>query len=267
MIEDWFSHLILIIETTYEIMEPLWLFLIIGSLLAILLERLNLIRFCPSNPAVGSLLGIISPIPTINMIKLVKPSKSASAILFSSLLANPTLLIIIYINLGLGSVVFYTLLIFIIGTLFGMFIPYNKETNSEKEESGPKGKILYRFWGHFSFIGFYTLVGAFIAALMRTFISYTMYNNDILGRFPTVVKTLFVLSGGPLYSCGGTWLPVLKELNELGLSLGAVLGFILFGQATRIGHLMALRSVFSKKHIWLFIIITGGLGLFLGYIF
>lgn len=267
MIEDGFSHFIIIVQTTFEIMEPLWMFLIIGTLLAILLEKVNLMRFCPSSPVAGAFLGIISPIPTINLIKVVKPSKSTTALLLSSLLANPTLLIIIFINLGLKPMVIYASMIFVMGVLFGIFIPYKKEAFDGIDKKGKPKKVLQSLWGHFSFIGFYTLVGAFIAALMRTFISYTMYNNDILSHFPDLMKTLFVLAGGPLYSCGGTWLPILKELNELGLSLGAVLGFILLGQATRIGHLMALKRVFSSAHIWAFVITAGGTGLILGAVF
>ncbi|KJS88561.1 MAG: hypothetical protein JM58_00740 [Peptococcaceae bacterium BICA1-8] len=266
MVEDFLSYLILVCDNTYEIMKPLWVFLFIGSLLSVIVERLKIFNTCPANPFLGSLLGIISPIPTINLTKIIKPGKNAGAFFFSSLLATPILLIIIYLNLGLEAMISYVILIYIIGVCCGFLIPCKEDVLFESINVKKYRNIFDQCWGHFSYIGFYTLVGGLIVAIMRTFIAYTFYNVNIISYLPSMIKTGFVLLSAPLYSCGGTWMPVLGELKDLGLGLGAVLGFIVFGQATRFGHLMALESIFSKKHIGYFVSVLGVISIGIGYL-
>jgi uncharacterized membrane protein YraQ (UPF0718 family) len=129
------------------------------------------------------------------------------------------------------------------------------------EQQNRQVNLWRRFWGQLCFIGFYTLTGALIAAVIRTCFSWTLYNVSQLSMLRAWGKIMLILFGGGVYHCGGMWTPVIGELKGMGLSLGTGLGFILFGQATRWGHLMAFRSRFTTGSILLLIglALTGSL--------
>ena len=266
MIEDWFSQLVNVFEFTWQIMLPLWAFLGLGSVLVTSLERWQW-RMVPNSPVSGALLGIISPIPTINSISMVKEvNRSTVSFLIASLLANPMLLVLIASNLGLFQLYYYLGLVFLVAAVSSMFIKAEIKEIAEVEERVSKQNWLQRFWGHLAFIGFYTLIGAFLAAILRTGLSWTLFNLDILNYIPRFLRGFLVLAAAPFYHCGGTWLPILRELSDLGISAGTVLGFILFGQVTRVGQLLALQAIFPRTAIAGLVVAVAFISLGLAYL-
>lgn len=269
MIEDIVSLIILILDTTYDIMLPLWLFLIIGAIASTIIEKIDFLKNFSTNVFWGSLLGIISPLSTIYLVKSLKPGKASTAMIYSSLLANPILLIMIYANLGIKSTVVYFLIVFFVGIAMGNLIKHRPDIDDAPKYEKKVTPLLSRFWIHLSFAGFYTIIGAVVAATMRTLIAFTYYNNSFLNTLPYIgaIKPLFILSAAPVYSCGGAWIPILKEIGALGLNMEALLAFILFGQATRIGHLLSLREVYQKRDIIGYVAFVGVISVIMGLTF
>jgi len=65
-------------------------------------------------------------------------------------------------------------------------------------------------------------------------------HNQILSVFASTA------AGIPLYSCGGTVIPVMKELADMGVNKGAILAFLISGPATKISTLVLLTTMFKK---------------------
>jgi len=73
--------------------------------------------------------------------------------------------------------------------------------------------------------------------------------------------------GVPLYVCGGGALPLAKSLTELGISRGAMLAFLVSGQATRSTALANVGCLLRKKALIIYVVTIVAAAVMLGYAF
>jgi uncharacterized membrane protein YraQ (UPF0718 family) len=254
MIEGILSWCVYYIQTVFQILLPLLPWLAGASLLTVGLERVHWERLQPAHPLKGALLGILSPLPTIAAISLLRSGgRGQSSFLAASLLLNPVLWFLIAANLGWKAALVYTLAVLLIAYLFGLYAQPAR-ISAETSPATKKRSWLQSVWRQICYIGFFSLIGVLIAALLRNLLSWTFYNVEIISIIPIYMRPLLLMVALPGYQCGGAWLPILDELNGLGLNQGFALGFVLMGQAVRPGHLMALSEAFSKKTLQGFLI-------------
>jgi len=60
--------------------------------------------------------------------------------------------------------------------------------------------------------------------------------------------------GVPLYTCGGSAVPVLAGLTQMGTSPGVALAFLLSGPATRVTALAAMSSLLNRRALIVYIV-------------
>lgn len=106
----------------------------------------------------------------------------------------------------------------------------------------------------FEFIGFYFVMGTLIAVLVAEFIPKDLILSAVgEGKwwavpFATVVSI-------PTYVCGGGTIPFIAQARDMGMSMGAVLAFLIAGPATRITALSALSVLFKKRVVLIYVVL------------
>jgi uncharacterized membrane protein YraQ (UPF0718 family) len=60
--------------------------------------------------------------------------------------------------------------------------------------------------------------------------------------------------GVPLYTCGGSAVPILAGLTQMGLNPGMSLAFLLSGPATRVNVLAAMGSLLNRRALVAYIV-------------
>ncbi|HIE38284.1 MAG TPA: permease, partial [Anaerolineae bacterium] len=86
------------------------------------------------------------------------------------------------------------------------------------------------------------------------------------GRWESVL--LAGALGVPLYTCGGSAVPVLTTLLQTGMSPAVALAFLLSGPATRVTALAAVGSLLNRRALVIYVayVVAGAviIGLLLG---
>ena len=71
------------------------------------------------------------------------------------------------------------------------------------------------------------------------------------------ISTLIAIGMGvPFYTCGGSAIPFIETLMELGMSKGATLAFFIAGPATKLETLYAYKTLLGMKVLIFYLIIT-----------
>ena len=118
------------------------------------------------------------------------------------------------------------------------------------------------------FVGFYFLVGTLIASLAAEFVPQSVVMAAVgEGRWWAIPCAAVV--SVPTYICGGGTIPFLAQASRMGMSMGAVLAFLIAGPATRITALSALAVIFKKRlvlvYFVLLLVFASALGFALGH--
>jgi uncharacterized membrane protein YraQ (UPF0718 family) len=118
-------------------------------------------------------------------------------------------------------------------------------------------------------IGLTFVTGVILSAAIQVLIPahWVMW---LLGRGSWPGVLVAGILGVPLYTCGGSAVPVLAGLAQMGMSPGVALAFLLTGPATRVTALAAMSSLLNRRALIAYIayIIIGAviMGLFLGQV-
>lgn len=265
-----------------------------GVVLAALLGQLDLVgrwsgtRIRGGFPSVlgAACLGGISPLPTHSttpvLLQLVENGASpapAVAFLTASSMLNPQLFLLILGGLGprlaLTQIAGVLLLSSIAGWAASRLPPsllLRPLVLSASSLDAPTHRFSWRSLGRdmvglAGWVGFTFVIGVILAALLQVLVP-AQWVASRLGEGHLLTVVLASLLGIPLYTCGGSAVPVLAGLLDTGMSPSAVLAFLLSGPATRMTALAAIGSLLNRRALVLYIlyVVTGAviLGVLLG---
>lgn len=113
------------------------------------------------------------------------------------------------------------------------------------------------------FIGFYFVLGAVVAMLAAQFIP-SGFVIAALGQGKWWAVPFAAVVSIPTYICGGGTIPFLKQAQTMGMSMGAVLAFLIAGPATRVTALTALAVIFKKRAVLIYVILLLAFAVVLG---
>ena len=248
-----------------------------------------------SSILVSTILGIFSPMCTYGTIPIVinlhqggVPLAPLLTFLAASSLMNPQLFMITWG--GLGANIAIIRLISII--LFSLLLGYSIDFIEKKHGSLIQQKVNQRFtrtcsteknwrqfkikeflknsYSNFEFVGFYIVIGILVSMILETFVPVSIL-LERASNFEWVNILLASIISIPMYVCGGGIIPFVNMLIDNGMSIGAVIAFLIVGPATRITPLMALGSFLSKQMLAIYVIalilFSFVLGLILNFIF
>ena len=218
---------------------------------------------------VGSLLGMLSPLPTyaaipigLALIPLGLPLGAVMAFVIASPLINPSIFFLTATQLGMGIAVARVITAFVIsvsgGFLFG-FVLKSLEPAMLKVKKVQKERPFHvELWRSTLFFGKYFTIAIFISAIVKALVSPELV-TQIMGQ--NIQRSLLVAIslGVPFYSCGGAAIPFVEVLSDMGMDKGAVLAFFIAGPATKLETMYMFKSLLGIKYflIYLFLTIAG----------
>jgi len=241
----------------------------------------------PLPVAGAACLGGISPLSTYGtvpvLLQLLREGISpgpALAFLVASSMLNPQLFLLVLGGLGarlaLAQVVGVLLISGVTGLaasrlspfLFlcpvALFVDLPSSTAPHRFSWSRLGRDLLRLAG---WIGFTFVIGTILAAAIQVFVPVGWVTRLLgEGHWPGVL--LAGVLGIPLYTCGGSAVPILTGLLQAGMSPSAALAFLLSGPATRVTALAAMGALLNRRALIIYIasVVAGAVvvGLLLG---
>jgi len=116
------------------------------------------------------------------------------------------------------------------------------------------------------FIGKYFILFILIAAIIRVLVP-NHWIIRIFGKSHTYSIPLAALLGIPLYISGGSSIPLVRSLMDMGMSAGAALAFLISGPGTCIPVLAALAAIARQRIFYLYLCSIFLSAIILGYLF
>jgi len=132
----------------------------------------------------------------------------------------------------------------------GFSEPENRDTNPNMLI-----RLLSNIWRNVKITAPYFLVGISLAAMFQRYVPESLIVS-IFGNNRAFGILMAASIGVPLYVCGGGTIPILQQWMARGMSMGAAAAFMLFGPATKITNLSALKIVLGAKGFALYILFS-----------
>ena len=92
-----------------------------------------------------------------------------------------------------------------------------------------------------------TFVAGIVVATILQILVPSRWVVALLGEGRLIGVLLAGILSVPLYTCGGSAVPVLAGLAQVGMSPAAMLAFLLAGPATRVTALAAVASLLNRR--------------------
>lgn len=236
----------------------------------------------------GAALGAVTPfcscstIPmTVGLLRAGVPFGATMSFLLASPILNPIILTIFWVLLGWKSCLVYFAVTFMAAMFSGLILEklgFAKDVKKvrvtggaqEKEKLPTFGaKVKRAFlgaWNDFSSILFYLVIGVAIGAAI-----YGYMPADFLARVTGPQNPLAIplaaIIGVPLYVRADTVIPVAVALTQKGMSIGAVIAFIIGGAGMSIPEMSMLASIFKRRLVAVFIAVVFITAVTAGFVF
>lgn len=270
---DPFSTLVLILLTAGDTVARLWPYVAGGIAAAALLSwaarrwpvtvPLGLPR--PLAASLAVVAGAASPLPTAGVAPVVLqlrgrglPPGPGLAFVLASLLINPQLFVLTLGALGPRFALAQLAAVLAVSAVLGLIFDARKPAEwgaergaggstargaKEGAETAPLRMQVVRLAGH---VGFYFLIGVVAGAAIQVLLPRLGMLDWLAGRGWLSTPLLGWL-GAPLYTCGGSAVPLARSLGQAGFSQGTLLAFLLVGPALRGTSLASLGCLLPKR--------------------
>jgi uncharacterized membrane protein YraQ (UPF0718 family) len=294
MVTDVRSGLVLISVTAWQQILQLGPYVAGGILLAALLSQFGLRngqmwlgRRGKVSIISGACLGCVSPLSTFGtapvLLQLLQNGVSPGpvlAFLAASSMLNPQLFFLVWGGLGprmalaqLFGILVLSIAIGVIASRFrpSLFLQQAAFTDNACVNSSPSSFSWYRLARDVirltEWIGLTFVVGVILAAALQVLIPPDWVAR-LMGRGHWAGVLLAGVLGVPLYTCGGSAVPVLAGLAQMGMRPAAALAFLLSGPATRVTALAAMGTLLNRTALMAYVVYivigAGVMGLLLG---
>jgi hypothetical protein len=222
-------------------------------------------------------LGMLSPLSTYGAVPLLAQwtrhgaaRGPALAFLCASSMLNPQLFLLVAGGLGMRTALLQAAGILVLSLTVGWMAARWPITWFRRIADQPAPAARRFSWSRLigdalrmlDWIGLTFITGVLLAATIEVLLPMNWV--AWLAALPNWSSVpLAGLLGVPLYTCGGTAVPVVSGLVDLGLSRGAALAFLLAGPATRVTALAAVGSLVNRRALALYVIfiVAGATGI------
>ncbi len=267
------TYTLRIIESFIEIYINILPYLIISIIIQVTLShfiqkgKLNLVIKNKILAIVaGSLLGMLSPLPTfaaipvgIALIPLGLPIGAVMAFIIASPLINPSVLFLTGTQLGSEIAIARLIAAFAISVAGGLFFGFVLKSLNPKLEKIRKAHSQRPFhielWRSTLFFGKYFTIAILISAVVKAMVS-PEFVTRIMGQHVQRSLLIAITLGVPFYSCGGAAIPFVEVLRDMGMNKGAVLAFFIAGPATKLETMYMFKSLLGIKYFLIYLLLT-----------
>lgn len=217
---------------------------------------------------VAALIGVASPLPTyaaipigLSFVSAGIPFSAVIAFILSSPLMNPTIFFLTATQISLEMAVARTVSAFLLAVLGG-FLAARIFTRlysgspapifKEREASVSLGKEIYQ---NARYILKYFSIAIFLSAAVKALVPPELIERLLAGDAKT--STIIAIGMGvPFYTCGGSAIPFISMLQEVGMSKSAMLAFFIAGPATKLETLYAFKAMLGTRVLVFYLILT-----------
>ncbi len=258
---DPFSTLVLILLTAADTVGRLWPYVVGGIAAAALLSwavrrwRVTLPLGLP-RPLAASLAvvaGAASPLPTAGVAPVVLqlrgrglPPGPGLAFVLASLLMNPQLFVLTLGALGVRFALAQLAAVLAVSAVLGLVFDAGRSAergHEQESRAAPSPAPIARLAGH---VAFYFLVGVLAGAALQVLLP-RLGMLDWLAERGWLSTPFLGWLGAPLYTCGGSAVPLARSLGQAGFSQGTLLAFLLVGPALRGTSLASLGCLLPRR--------------------
>ena len=221
-----------------------------------------------SSIVVAALVGLISPLPTYAAIPIALslmpaglPFGAVMAFILSSPLMNPTIFFLTASQLGIEMAAARCVSAFLIAVTGGLLTSrifttlYEPAPASSPLRSPSSTPLLRDIIGNAAYILKYFSIAILLSSAIRALIPPELITT-LLGGEGKMGTLLAMAMGIPFYTCGGSAIPFMETLGELGMHKGPMLAFFIAGPATKLETLYAFRSQLGTKVLIFYLILT-----------
>jgi len=258
---DPFSTLMLILLTAADTVGRLWPYVVGGIAAAALLSwavqrwrwavPLGLPR--PLAASLAVVAGAASPLPTAGVAPVVLqlrgrglPAGPGLAFVLASLLMNPQLFVLTLGALGLRFALAQLAAVLAVSALLGLIFDAGRPAQwgaQQETRAAHSPPPIARLAGH---VAFYFLIGVLAGAALQVLLP-RLGMLDWLAERGWLSTPFLGWLGAPLYTCGGSAVPLASSLEGAGFSPGTLLAFLLVGPALRGTSLASLGCLLPRR--------------------
>lgn len=282
MVADVGSCLVLIAVTAWRQVLQLGPYVAIGIVLAALLRQLDADRLLrkllsqggPAQVLCSACLGGLSPFSTLSTVPMLAqslrrgtPPGPALAFVSASSMLNPQLFVLIWGGLGLRMAILQVVCVLVISVLVGLtagkLAPMHLLQLSTPAPPSPIPgsrwvRLCHDVLGMAEWIGPTFVAGVLLAAAFQVLVPPGWAAN-LFGQNRWTGGLLASLLSVPMYSCGGSAVPVLSTMSRLGADPAIPLAFLVAGPATRLTALLAMGSLLNRRALGVYVVgVVGG---------
>jgi len=289
MPSDIISAGVTILLRSARIVSESWHFVVGGILVATLLSRTlakqhwNRLSSLPLwlQIPLATVVGMISPLHTTSAVPFIVSLSSRREFLGPSLsflaassMMNPQLFLMALGLLGTKFAYAQLSCVFAIALVLGsgasllegrwsLRKSYIQDVVNSCDEQVP-GSYLAQCLRMLEYVGSYYLLGVILGVGLELFFPRALLLHSVQS-LPWLSVPLAGSLGVPLYLCGGGAVPLAKSLTEVGISEGAMLAFLVSGQATRTTALANVSCLLRKKALTVYTVLLVVAAVMSGY--
>ena len=189
------------------------------------------------------------------------PFSAVIAFILSSPLMNPTIFFLTATQMSLEMAIARTITAFVLAMIGGLLTIklfkhiYNADAPIPFIKKSSDKSLWSDIYGNTKYIAKYFSIAILLSAAVKALIPPEMITRLLSGNAKT--STLIAIGMGvPFYTCGGSAIPFIETLMELGMSKGATLAFFIAGPATKLETLYAYKSLLGIKVLIFYLSLT-----------
>jgi uncharacterized protein len=217
---------------------------------------------------IAALVGLVSPLPTyaavpigLSLMGTGVPFSAVMAFILASPLMNPTIFFLTATQLSMSMAIARTVAAFLLAVAGG-FLTSKVFTRLYQEQPGmvllrgsAEKTLTQDILANSKYILKYFSLAIFLSSAVRALIPPETIAR-LLGGDGKVSTLIAIGMGVPFYTCGGSAIPFMETLMELGMQKGPMLAFFIAGPATKLETLYAYKSQMGLKVLVFYLALT-----------
>jgi uncharacterized membrane protein YraQ (UPF0718 family) len=222
----------------------------------------------PLSIIIAALIGLASPLPTyaavpigLSMMATGLPFSAVMAFILSSPLMNPTIFFLTATQISMSMAIARTVAAFLLA-VGGGFLASKVFTRLYQEQPGTSAlhrsaekTLTQDIVANSKYMLKYFSLAILLSSAVRALIPPEAIVR-LLGGDGKVSTLIAIGMGVPFYTCGGSAIPFMETLMEMGMQKGPMLAFFIAGPATKLETLYAYKSQMGMRVLLFYLALT-----------
>jgi len=222
----------------------------------------------PLSIVMAALIGLASPLPTyaavpigLSLMTTGLPFSAVMAFILSSPLMNPTIFFLTATQINLSMAIARTVAAFLLAVAGGMLTSkvftrlYQEQPATISLRRSAERTLTQDILANAKYMLKYFSLALLLSSAVRALVPPETIAR-LLGGDGKVSTLIAIGMGVPFYTCGGSAIPFMETLMEMGMQKGPMLAFFIAGPATKLETLYAYRSQLGIRVLAFYLALT-----------